>query len=369
MKTIKLWDLEERKLVETANHAFGNQAYHYIISLVSDCNHVSDGCGMVVLNYPYAFAIAGRNWKGVQVWDMERGVKIRHILEDEKGYRFISSNGKLLTFCEEVHSWSSGTDDGRLLKLGVYDVRQLGDPEVETENLWTKTFEYPGDYLSKHVTAAANSHSLIVDHRSEKFDIIKFENAPGFQEPYVPYLRPQAEGHQKLVFVMSLNDDKKYAIDNTPTEDWSFLFKFWAFKYEVAGTFPVFVGINTDAIVVEEDAGFFGTTTDIDKTTLKFRAEKNTWTPLEGWKLNEKDYLSFHVTDQPGDGRKLFTVSHAEDGTSKISEGDCENDSMWTKDFIFWAKDAEGVEFIGEGCTSGVVPICDSVKDKSIKLN
>lgn len=339
--TMKLWDLEERKMVETPNE-------------------VSIKCGMVVLNYPFAFAIG--EWNGVQVWDMEKGVQIRHILEYEKGYQFISSNCKLLTFSEAVNSWSSGDDDGRMLKLGVYDIRQLGDPEIESENLWTKTFEYPSDYLSLRATAAANSNSIIVDHRSSKFDIIKFESSPGYQETYKPTLKSQTEGHQKLVFVSSADNDgdKKYAIDNTPTKDgaWrdvsnvSFLFKFWAFKYPVEGSFPVFVGTNLD---VEES-----------NPDMKFRVQKNSWTPLEGWLL--QGWLSFHATDQPGDGKKMYTVSQAEDGSSKISEGDCETDTKWKKDFIFYAIPcAEGVEFM-TGFPSGVVVIRDSVTDKSFNF-
>jgi len=151
---IKLWDLENRALIKSVTMG---------------------GAAMLTFNYPCAFAIGAHLWNGVQVWDMEKGCLIRHVLKDEKGYRAIHSNGRLLTFCENVNSWVSGTDDDRKLKLQVYDVRQLGDPKVSTEDLWKNPFEYPGDYLSKHVTAASNSSSLIVDNRSEKFDIIKFE--------------------------------------------------------------------------------------------------------------------------------------------------------------------------------------------------
>lgn len=182
-RNIKLWNLAERKLVKTFDIEDGaiRENKDWIIrksikKLVGMINPAPvNPVWMVTLNYPYAFAVGGSYWNGVKVWDMEKGVQIRHILKDEKGYESIHSNGQLLTFGEYVTSWMSGRDDGRMLKLGVYDIKQLADPGIMNENLWSKSFQYSGSISSKRFRAATNNNNLIVDHGRKQIDIIKFE--------------------------------------------------------------------------------------------------------------------------------------------------------------------------------------------------
>ena len=80
-KGIKLWNIEECKLVENVKPV-GIKAW------------------MLSFTYPHAFVVGGEDWGGVQVWDMVRCVKLRHFMKDEKPFHNIHANSIFLTISE-----------------------------------------------------------------------------------------------------------------------------------------------------------------------------------------------------------------------------------------------------------------------------
>merc|ERR1711892_994861 len=110
----------------------------------------------------HMFIIGGRrgNNTGVEIWHLGSRELIRHILKGEKKYEFINTNGNFLVICEHINSWTSGEE--KLLKLVVYNVRQLVDQDIPEENLWSQTFEYSVKNLGgEHIRAVLNDNCLI----------------------------------------------------------------------------------------------------------------------------------------------------------------------------------------------------------------
>ena len=71
-QSIKLFDLKEHKLVENVKPV-----------------------KVKVWMLLFTFVVGGEDWNGVQNWDMVKCVQIRHILQNEKPYHNIHSNGHL----------------------------------------------------------------------------------------------------------------------------------------------------------------------------------------------------------------------------------------------------------------------------------
>lgn len=123
--------------------------------------------------YPNIFIIGGHrddDKTGVEIWNIETGEMVRHILKGEKEYESIDTNGKFLAVCEEIHSWISGEEN--ILKLAVYNVDQLLDIDIPEESLWSQCYEYSTlDLGAEHVRAVLNEKCLIVNHGITKFSI------------------------------------------------------------------------------------------------------------------------------------------------------------------------------------------------------
>jgi len=150
-RSLVVWDIEKGELVEGLKVDVG-------------------GCRGFVNVYPHVFLIGcGDDKTGVQIWNLEKGEMVRHLLKGEKEYEFVYTNGRFLTICEEIHCWISGEE--RMLKLAVYDTEELVIP-VPEESLKSKCFEYSSEQDAT-VRAVTNSKSLIVDHDAIKFSIME----------------------------------------------------------------------------------------------------------------------------------------------------------------------------------------------------
>merc|ERR1719452_668 len=163
MAPIKLWDEELQGFAE---------------------NHKELGLGCTEkmwLSYPLIF-VAGRQGTrenrrdtfGVEIWNIQTGVMVRHILKEggEKQYRSMHSNGQLLTFCEEVHGWRDMEEWRKRenVEVAVFDLSQLKDENVKDEELWnfSTTFSVT-DMEYEWVVAAISDKNLVVNHDKTKF--------------------------------------------------------------------------------------------------------------------------------------------------------------------------------------------------------
>eukprot|EP00092_Neocalanus_flemingeri_P031519 GFUD01034230.1.p1 GENE.GFUD01034230.1~~GFUD01034230.1.p1 ORF type:complete len:448 (-),score=113.19 GFUD01034230.1:83-1426(-) len=151
-KSIKLWDLEEHKMVENVKLV---KVKVWMLSFI----------------YPHAFVVGGEDWNGIQIWDLAKCVQIRHISQDGKPFHNIHSNGRFLTVSEFNDTWAG--DNNEMCSVEVYDVLELIDPKVAEKNLWKKSFDYsPGQYFEQ-INAVSNTTSLVVSHAS-KISILNF---------------------------------------------------------------------------------------------------------------------------------------------------------------------------------------------------
>ena len=154
-KSIKLWDLEQQKLVENVKP-------------------IKVKVWMLSFTYPHAFVVGGEDWKGVQVWDMVKCVKIRQVEEDGAKFYNIHTNGRFLTVSELNDSWAA--DGNRMRSVAVYDALDLINTKLETQNLWKKLFEFPtGENYEQNlqINSVLNTTSLVVSHAS-KISIMNF---------------------------------------------------------------------------------------------------------------------------------------------------------------------------------------------------
>jgi WD40 repeat protein len=144
-QSIKLWDLDEHKLVESVRPVE-----------VKVC--------MLSFTYPHVFVVGGENWNGIQIWDLSKCELLRHVADDGKPFYNVHYNDHFLTVSEANIPWR-GENDG-MMSVAVYDALELADTKIETKNLWKKTFEFsPGaDY--EQINAVSNKTSLIVTHAS-----------------------------------------------------------------------------------------------------------------------------------------------------------------------------------------------------------
>ena len=127
--------------------------------------------------YPHLLMVGGRgdcDKTGVEVRHVETGELVRHLLQGEKRYEFISlsNDGKFFVVCEFVNSFSTGDD--KSLKLAVYNVEQVLDPSIQEENLWSHTMEYKLSGLD-HVRGVINQDYLIVNHSDTKLSVHSLE--------------------------------------------------------------------------------------------------------------------------------------------------------------------------------------------------
>eukprot|EP00092_Neocalanus_flemingeri_P035555 GFUD01038700.1.p1 GENE.GFUD01038700.1~~GFUD01038700.1.p1 ORF type:complete len:395 (+),score=94.26 GFUD01038700.1:41-1186(+) len=153
-KIFSLWDPEKEEMVEDLK---------VNLKRFRSCKFI----------YPHIFIIGGRrdaDNTGVEIWNVEKGEMIRHILKGEKEYEFINTNGKFLAVCEHIDSWTSGEE--KILKLAVYNVDQLIDKDIPEESLWSQCYEYSTLNLGgEHIRAVLNDKYLIVNHGRSKFSI------------------------------------------------------------------------------------------------------------------------------------------------------------------------------------------------------
>jgi len=168
MAPIKLWDEEVQGFAE--NH-----------------KDLDLGCTEKMwLSYPLIF-VAGRQGTrenrrdtfGVEIWNIQTGVMVRHILtEGDKQYRSMHSNGHLLTFCEEVHGWRDMEEWRKRenVEVAVFDLSQLKDENVKDEELWnfSTTFSVT-DMEYEWVVAAISDKNLVVNHDKTKFSRFSIE--------------------------------------------------------------------------------------------------------------------------------------------------------------------------------------------------
>ena len=153
-KEIKLWDLEEHSLVENVKPVLVKV---WMLSFI----------------YPHAFVVGGEDWDGVQVWDMVRCVKIRHVMEDEKPFHNIHASSRFITISELNVNDTWAVEDNVLCSVVVCDVLELIDTKVEDKKLWKRSFDYsPGAYFEQ-INAVSNRTNLIVCH-SSKVSLLNF---------------------------------------------------------------------------------------------------------------------------------------------------------------------------------------------------
>jgi hypothetical protein len=121
----------------------------------------------------HVFVIGGRgdaDKTGVEIWNVETGNMVRHLLKGEKQYESINTNGEFLVICEYVCSWTSGREHN--LKMAVYNVDQLINPDIPEEDLWNYTTEYSVMNMGgEHIRAVFNKNFLIVNHSQHLFSI------------------------------------------------------------------------------------------------------------------------------------------------------------------------------------------------------
>ena len=58
----------------------------------------------LVLSYPHVVTVGGMLWKGLQVWDVVTGTRLRSIAEEDKNFCHMDSNGDFLAASEVRHS-------------------------------------------------------------------------------------------------------------------------------------------------------------------------------------------------------------------------------------------------------------------------
>jgi len=122
--------------------------------------------------YPHIFMIGGRGEEdrtGVEIWNIETGEMVRHLLKGEKRYESIHTNGKFFVVSEFINSYSSG--DEKTLKVAVYNVEQVLDQGVSEEDLWKESFEYAIDDLT-HMRAVLNDKNMVISN-DKKFVVME----------------------------------------------------------------------------------------------------------------------------------------------------------------------------------------------------
>jgi len=146
-KVFNFWDLEREEMVEDLA---------IVLKRFRSCKFI----------YPHIFLIGGRgdvDKTGVEIWNVETGEMVRHLLKGEKQYEYITTNGKFLAICEFINSWVSGEE--KILKLAVYNVDQVLDQDV-TEEWLNMSLEYSTEDMGsgEHIRAAFSQNNLIVSH-------------------------------------------------------------------------------------------------------------------------------------------------------------------------------------------------------------
>jgi len=146
-KVFNFWDLEREEMVEDLA---------IVLKRFRSCKFI----------YPHIFLIGGRgdvDKTGVEIWNVETGEMVRHLLKGEKQYEYITTNGKFLAICEFINSWVSGEE--KILKLAVYNVDQVLDQDVTEERL-NMSLEYSTEDMGsgEHIRAVFSQNNLIVSH-------------------------------------------------------------------------------------------------------------------------------------------------------------------------------------------------------------
>ena len=149
-QSIKLWDLEQHKLV------------------VGGGDKVKTKVWMLSLTFPHVFVVGGDDWPGVQVWNITTGHLVRHVDNHQGGKPFhnIHHNGRFLTISEynTNTTWRGQTD--KELEVIVYDGSELLDTKIDSKNLWKKSLEYSPGEPFEQINAVSNQTCLVVAHGS-----------------------------------------------------------------------------------------------------------------------------------------------------------------------------------------------------------
>jgi len=128
--------------------------------------------------YHFVFLYGGRgettDGTGVEIWNLDTGERVRHLLQGEKDYMQLASNGKFMAICEKIDTWISGEEID--LKLAVYNVEQLVDPRISNEDLWNFSTSYSVKNMGfERILSSLNDRRLIVNHGATKFSVFEIE--------------------------------------------------------------------------------------------------------------------------------------------------------------------------------------------------
>lgn len=130
----------------------------------------------MILHHPYLFVVGdgGENsWTGVEVWNVEKNTRMRHIPEEDGEFLyFLASNG---LFLATVHNTNEINTTITLL-----DIKELVDDSIGNDELWRETLTSPGEsdelnFIATHryYGVAMNKTCLIIAHKN-KMEILKF---------------------------------------------------------------------------------------------------------------------------------------------------------------------------------------------------
>ena len=109
-QSIKLWDLEQHKLV------------------IGGDNEVKTKVWMLSLTYPHVYVVGGDDWPGVQVWNITTGHLVRHLNnQGGKPFHNIHHNGRFLTISEYNTNTAWRGQRDKELEVIVFDGLELLD--------------------------------------------------------------------------------------------------------------------------------------------------------------------------------------------------------------------------------------------------
>jgi len=97
-------------------------------------------CGQVcccVMSYPYAFCTGLFINYGVQVWNIQTGVKIRHIHSDHSMWVLTIKDNFLATSMSVMTDYFN-EENNREPSIFIHDLRELVKTPVKNEKLWTR---------------------------------------------------------------------------------------------------------------------------------------------------------------------------------------------------------------------------------------
>lgn len=137
-------------------------------------------CGQVcccVMSYPHVFCTGLFINYGVQVWNIQTGVKIRHIHSNLSMWVITIKNNFLATSMSVMTNFHE--DNNREPSIFIHDLQELVKPPVKNEKLWTRELKCQIEHNSDpHI--AMNSTSLFAVSKccnsQSKINVWKFWN-------------------------------------------------------------------------------------------------------------------------------------------------------------------------------------------------